>query len=72
MKAFLLLIKIAFSNHSIFHKSDLLPDQINTESCGVDGFERIVGGQSAKPHSWPWIVRFLMNGRHSCGGSISV
>ncbi|OWA52735.1 putative Ovochymase-2 [Hypsibius exemplaris] len=32
--------------------------------------ERIVGGIDARPHSWPWQISMLSNGRHNCGGSI--
>ena len=41
--------------------------------CGVDslGSSRIVGGQEASPHSFPWSVSLKVSwGTHFCGGSI--
>merc|ERR1712066_1215485 len=41
--------------------------------CGVDslGESRIVGGQEASPHSFPWSVSLKVSwGTHFCGGSI--
>ncbi|CAD7086084.1 unnamed protein product [Hermetia illucens] len=37
---------------------------------GVLDQERIVGGQSASPNEWPWIVVLFNNGRQFCGGSL--
>ena len=31
---------------------------------------RIVGGQDADQHEWPWIVSLEKSGKHFCGGSI--
>jgi len=31
---------------------------------------RIVGGQVAVPHSWPWLVSLQYNGNHFCGGTL--
>ncbi|CAF1267162.1 unnamed protein product [Adineta ricciae] len=31
---------------------------------------RIVGGQEAKPHSWPWLVSLQYRGNHFCGGTL--
>ncbi|CBY19191.1 unnamed protein product [Oikopleura dioica] len=36
---------------------------------GVGGLDRIVGGVTAIPHSWPWIAS-LWFGRFGCGGTI--
>jgi hypothetical protein len=33
---------------------------------------RIVGGQEAAPHSWPWLVSLQSDGNHFCGGTIIV
>lgn len=46
----------------------------NGKGCGVPIVNpsvrlRIVGGQEAVPHSWPWQVS-LRSGSHFCGGSI--
>ena len=41
--------------------------------CGFTSIEddRIVGGQEAKPHSYPWSVSLKVSwGTHFCGGSI--
>ena len=43
--------------------------------CGVNNLDedadRIVGGQEAKPHSFPWAVSLKVSwGTHFCGGSI--
>ncbi|EFB21826.1 hypothetical protein PANDA_010363, partial [Ailuropoda melanoleuca] len=48
-------------------------------SCGVPIFQpnlsaRVVGGDNARPHSWPWQIslQYLKNGtwRHTCGGTL--
>lgn len=33
-------------------------------------FSRVVNGQDASPHSWPWQISLRVNGRHICGGSL--
>lgn len=40
-----------------------------TKSYFKTYFRRIVGGQEAKAHSWPWMA-FLDFGRKWCGGTI--
>ncbi|XP_066927235.1 chymotrypsin B-like [Clytia hemisphaerica] len=41
-------------------------------SCGRTqvAMSRIIGGQDAKAHSWPWQIGLHRNGRFICGGSI--
>ncbi|CAD7678328.1 unnamed protein product [Nyctereutes procyonoides] len=48
-------------------------------SCGVPTFQpnlsaRVVGGDNARPHSWPWQIslQYLKNGvwKHTCGGTL--
>ncbi|VDP05014.1 unnamed protein product [Soboliphyme baturini] len=31
---------------------------------------RIIGGDTAEPHSWPWQASLLMKGHHICGASV--
>ena len=31
---------------------------------------RVVNGENAKPHAWPWQISLRVNGRHICGGSL--
>lgn len=31
---------------------------------------RIVGGETAQPHSWPWVVSFRLLGSPVCGGTL--
>lgn len=31
---------------------------------------RVINGQNASPHSWPWQISLRVNGRHICGGSL--
>jgi len=41
--------------------------------CGVPAVTptaRIVGGQEAKPHSWPWQVSLQLRNEHLCGGAL--
>lgn len=33
-------------------------------------FSRVINGQDATPHSWPWQVSLRARGRHICGGSL--
>ena len=33
---------------------------------------RIVGGQEARPHSWPWLVSLQYENNHFCGGTLIV
>eukprot|EP00111_Clytia_hemisphaerica_P002734 TCONS_00007703-protein len=41
-------------------------------SCGRPqvAMSRVVGGQNAKAHSWPWQIGLHRNGGFMCGGSI--
>ncbi|XP_069501925.1 chymotrypsin-like protease CTRL-1 [Ambystoma mexicanum] len=48
-----------------------------SQECGipeippvVKDYDRIIGGQDAVPHSWPWQVSLQDNGFHFCGGSL--
>ncbi|XP_068694785.1 chymotrypsinogen B-like [Montipora foliosa] len=39
--------------------------------CGKRSlFTRIVNGDDAAPHAWPWQVSLRVNGHHICGGSL--
>jgi secreted trypsin-like serine protease len=39
--------------------------------CGhKSGETRIVGGQEAKPNSWPWQLSVRIFGSHACGASL--
>ena len=31
---------------------------------------RVVNGDNASPHAWPWQISLRVNGRHICGGSL--
>lgn len=35
-----------------------------------EGFPRVVGGDTATPHQFPWQVSLQRSGKHLCGGSI--
>ncbi|KAK3740262.1 hypothetical protein QZH41_017826 [Actinostola sp. cb2023] len=40
-------------------------------ACGQKPFSaRVVNGQNASPHAWPWQISLRVNGRHICGGSL--
>ncbi|XP_010885737.1 chymotrypsin B-like [Esox lucius] len=36
----------------------------------VSGHGRVINGEEAVPHSWPWQVSLQQNGGHFCGGSL--
>jgi len=39
--------------------------------CGNRPFSsRVINGQDASAHSWPWQISLRVNGRHICGGSL--
>ncbi|XP_028396414.1 MAM and LDL-receptor class A domain-containing protein 2-like [Dendronephthya gigantea] len=48
--------------------------QALAQDCGQSSFSdsRVVSGQTARPHSWPWQVSFRRTGStfHFCGGSL--
>merc|ERR1712215_58023 len=47
----------------------LAPSYIS--GCGNRPFSsRVVNGQNARAHSWPWQISLRINGRHICGGSL--
>ncbi|UJR24855.1 hypothetical protein I4U23_006224 [Adineta vaga] len=53
----------------IFH--DEFPSSTSTTSSLSDQYEgRIVGGEIAQPHSWPWIVSIRIYNIHICAGSL--
>lgn len=57
---------------SISTSTTQAPSVLTDADCGVRFVSRIVGGDLAKPHSWPWMVS-LQNrttGHHYCGGSL--
>ncbi len=53
----------------------LFPAGPQPGDCGVPAImpsvnTRIVNGETAIPHSWPWQVSLQEGGRHFCGGSL--
>nr|XP_040145080.1 chymotrypsin-C [Ictidomys tridecemlineatus] len=61
------------------HSPALLPPVPPASSCGVPSFTpnlsaRVVGGDNAVPHSWPWQIslQYLKDDtwRHTCGGTL--
>jgi len=41
--------------------------------CGkpdIQGVSRVIAGKTAVPHSWPWQILMLFNGRPICGGTL--
>lgn len=71
LKLFLILIKLVNGSHLTQAPSPVRPAHLIADGvrCGAETFSRIVGGGVAKAHSWPWIVRVLVNGYQSCSGS---
>ncbi|XP_031561880.1 chymotrypsin B-like [Actinia tenebrosa] len=43
-----------------------------SQDCGQKrrGESRIIGGEEATPHSWPWQLSLRFNGSHACGASL--
>lgn len=40
-------------------------------ACGQKPYSaRVVNGDNASPHSWPWQVSLRVNNGHICGGSL--
>ncbi|XP_066028805.1 chymotrypsin-like protease CTRL-1 [Pocillopora verrucosa] len=43
----------------------------HSQGCGQKPFSaRVVNGENAAPHAWPWQISLRVNGRHICGGSL--
>ena len=43
----------------------------NFLGCGNRPYSsRVVNGENAQPHSWPWQISLRVNGLHICGGSL--
>ena len=41
------------------------------EACGKTPFSaRVVNGENAAQHAWPWQISLRVDGRHICGGSL--
>merc|ERR1712168_1501557 len=41
------------------------------EGCGNrPTFARVINGQNASPHAWPWQASLRVRGRHICGGTL--
>jgi len=38
--------------------------------CGIPGGKRIVGGEEAVPHSYPWMAALFVDGKWFCGGTL--
>ena len=59
--------------YTIYVSILLVPDM---RACGVPRItpiaapDRIVGGQEARAHSWPWQIDLRFDNSHWCGGSI--
>ena len=44
---------------------------LSSSGCGMKPFSaRVVNGENASPHAWPWQISLRVNGRHICGGSL--
>ncbi|XP_068753358.1 chymotrypsinogen A-like [Montipora capricornis] len=42
-----------------------------SQGCGVTTFlSRVVNGENASPHAWPWQISLRVRGGHICGGSL--
>ena len=41
-------------------------------ACGNKPYSsrRVVNGENAFPHEWPWQISLRVNGQHICGGSL--
>ena len=48
-----------------------IPFGLNFSGCGKKPFSaRVVNGENAPQHAWPWQISLRVNGRHICGGSL--
>ena len=44
---------------------------LSSPGCGTrPGFARVVNGDDAAQHSWPWQISLRVRARHICGGSL--
>lgn len=62
-------------NETDFHvkrhrRQNAFPPVMFGDGTPTDAAVRIVGGQAANPHSWPWQVSIRFRGNHICGGSL--
>ncbi|KAK3721618.1 hypothetical protein QZH41_008298 [Actinostola sp. cb2023] len=61
------------NHYSVFARISNFVDWIKGKisACGVKPFSaRVVNGQNAAKHAWPWQISLRVNGRHICGGSL--
>lgn len=63
----------------VFENTDMTEEEIQVTTddvCGMPSnqprfiFSRIIGGEEAVPHSWPWQVSIQISDQHICGGAV--
>ncbi|OXB55598.1 hypothetical protein ASZ78_013010 [Callipepla squamata] len=63
----------------VFENTEMTEEEIQVTTddiCGVPSnqprfiFSRIIGGEEAVPHSWPWQVSVQISDEHVCGGAV--
>ncbi|XP_042738002.1 ovochymase-2 isoform X3 [Lagopus leucura] len=63
----------------VFENTNMTEEELQVTAddvCGMPSnqprfiFSRIIGGEEAVPHSWPWQVSIQISDQHICGGAV--
>lgn len=61
---------LSSGNRGLLDDDKLEPPQNFRGKIKPEDIGRIIGGQEAVAHSWPWMVYLNFRNRYHCGGSL--